>query len=159
MSRVIDPEKIQSGDLDEADMLYLAQRDQLPRELLEKLREDLDDDDEDPEELIRRALAIKQRRSLKDQPHTGDVNTKGTTLAQTRRGAEKADDGLNRPEDYEEPEDEDEEAEEVDYEAMTNEELRVELARRELSVNGNKAELILRLEENDAESEEEEEEV
>jgi hypothetical protein len=49
----------------------------------------------------------------------------------------------------EEPEDE-EEVEEVDYTTLTNDQLRTELAARKLSVDGNKAELIARLEESDA---------
>lgn len=40
--------------------------------------------------------------------------------------------------------------EEVDYNTFTNEELRTELARRGLSVDGKKAEMVSRLEENDA---------
>lgn len=54
------------------------------------------------------------------------------------------------PESPSEPEEVEEVEEVEDYSSLTNEELRTELAGRGLSVNGNKTEMVARLEENDA---------
>lgn len=54
-------------------------------------------------------------------------------------------------------EDDDEDYEEVDYETMTNDDLRAELVKRGLGVDGKKVDLIKRLQDNDAEEAEIEE--
>jgi hypothetical protein len=67
--------------------------------------------------------------------------------AWVKRHGKKTEETSVEPESPSEPD----EVEEVeDYSSLTNEELRTELAGRGLSVNGNKTEMVARLEENDA---------
>jgi hypothetical protein len=166
MSRTIDPEAIASGELSDDEMLYLAQRDQLPAEVKA--------DFEQQEEIRRRLANISPM--LADVPNTGTVNTLGVTIEQLEAmGLEVLEDGANPPKNFQsarlgqrpgdlrgaqrkadldeagEDDDDGEEAE-ADYGSLTNEQLRVELAARDLSTDGNKAEMVARLEEDDASS-------
>lgn len=175
MSRVIDQERIDSGDLTKDELLYLAQRDQLPDELKK---------DAELQERLQSVLGNKPPR-LSDVPNTGTVNTLQVTKADLERlGIEVMDDGLNPPEQFEdarlgerppgssvptegtatraplgedlddeddEEEDEEDEEGEEDYDAgWNNDQRRAELAERGLSVDGDKAALIKRLIEDDA---------
>lgn len=186
MSKQIEAERIAAGDLTEDEILYLAQRDQLPDHVRNSY--------ENQQELLRRLSASAP--SLDDVAHTGDVNARSVTLTVAdleRMGVRIARDDLNPPEQFEgarlgqrsdgvEPqpqnatnareeeiqrrvranaesssdEEEEEEGEEVPYSEWRNQDLRSELARRGLSVDGKKDELIARLEEDDSSSEEEE---
>lgn len=153
MSKEIPQDRIDSGDLTEAEIEYLHQRGQLPKQYYKDI-------DVEGGELAPEALPTKLR------PHTGDVNTGGLTVEDLKGGKRKLDDGLNRPEDEDDNEDEpdqtskeevdDEEDDEEegetqqDYQAMNNDARRAELANRGLVTTGNKQELIARLERSDA---------
>jgi hypothetical protein len=65
-----------------------------------------------------------------------------------KRNSDEAKAAQNDVEDDED--DEDEDSEEVDYNVMTNEDLRAELLTRGLALDGKKVDLIQRLEEDDA---------
>lgn len=181
MSRVIDQERIDSGDLTKDEVLYLAQRDQLPEEFKKNAEVQL---------RLQNALGGKPPR-LADVANTGTVNTLVVTKAELEAmGIEVQDDGLNPPEQFEDarvgerpPEmkgqvpaggtatraplgedldddddeddddsddDDDTEDGDEDYDGgWNNDQRRAELARRGLSVDGDKAALIARLVEDD----------
>lgn len=138
MSKTIDLSKGVEG-LSEDDLLYLAQR----------------DNQDAIRELEAREASIDQSkgRPLEEVANTGDANTRGETIEEleARLAAMKAEQGAGDA-------DEDDEDEELDYESMSNDDLRAELARRELSVSGKKEDLIARLEEDDASEDDEDEE-
>jgi len=104
MSRTVEADRIASGNITKDEMLYLAQRDQLPDELREQLTHD-----EDLQRELQNALGGRPPL-LSDVPNTGDVNTRGVTLAQLKaagirlvdeEGNNVLDDGLNPPEQFE----------------------------------------------------------
>lgn len=112
------------GSWDEDDIRYLGERDRLPADMLDQYQP-----------------KTPQQMNLDQLANTGDANTAGISKDEHEaRVAASA-------------EDEDDEGLELPYEQHTNDELRAELARRDLEVSGNKAELIERLEDNDAETE------
>lgn len=94
-------------------------------------------------------LVEKEPVDMDRVANTGNANTRNLTPEQfqeevdRRRAANAGESGQPEAEE-----------EEVEYSSMSNDDLRVELARRNLSVQGNKAELIARLEEDDASDEE-----
>lgn len=139
MSRTIDLSNGVEG-LDEDELLYLAQR----------------DNQEALAELQRREISTDQSggRPLEEVANTGDANTRGESIEElearlARMKAEQAAD---------EDESDEEDDEEMDYESMSNDDLRAELARRDLSVSGKKEDLIARLEADDASEEDDEDE-
>lgn len=94
--------------------------------------------------------------SLEERANTGTANTAGLKEEEYEQRL-KVNNGLT--DEGEEPEgDEDEEEEETSYEDMTNDQLRAELAGRELSTSGNKEAMVQRLQADDESEEEEEEE-
>lgn len=129
--------------LSDADLFYLAQRDNA----------------EALAELQRRgkSLDLSQGRTLEEYAHTGDANTRGETIEEleARLKRMKEEQGANSS--GFESEDEEDDDEDVDYSSWSNDELRAELARRNLSVDGKKADLVARLEEDDASEEDDSE--
>lgn len=174
MSRTIEQERIDSGDLTDDEMLYLAQRDQLP----EDVRQDAE------AQLQLRSRLQAGAPLLEDVPNTGTVNTLAVTKDQLAKlGIEVLEDDANPPEQFEgarlgqtapgapvptqgtaqppvnpDPEDLEDDDEDVEYTDMKNDELRAEIARRnaerdadaQLSLDGNKQQLISTLEADDA---------
>lgn len=137
MSRQIEAERIQSGELSEDEVKYLQDRGILP-------------DDYEP---VGEGEGVGKPLRLSERANTGTVNTAGRTKEQVAAdAAEELRDELNRPEDFVEDDEDDEE--EVSYESLTTDELRAELSRRGLPVDGRKADLVERLTENDGEEEE-----
>lgn len=138
MSKDIDTSNGVEG-LSDDDLLYLAQR----------------DNQDAIRELENRNASLDQSadRPLEQVPNTGDANTRGETIEEleARLARMRAEQEAAEADDAEDDED-------LDYNSMSNDELRAELARRDLSVQGNKAELIQRLEEDDASEEDDEEE-
>ncbi len=131
MSREIDME-----NLSEEDVLYLQQRGQLP-------------DDYDPVE-----TDLHVPLDVTEQANTGDANTAGRSPEQFEKQvvAEQAKQ-YESSEPAQASEDED-----VDYTSLSNDQLRAELSTRGLSVEGRKADLIQRLEDDDASDESDEDE-
>jgi hypothetical protein len=156
---VSDPSK-----LSEAEAVYAHSRNLLTDDQMKKLGYDPD-------------RAVLTDAPLQFQTHTGDANTHGLTQADLDKRVvdeeelEPAEENLTEPqiEDDEEPtplafdddededEDDEDDEEEVEYSSMTNEQLRIEIVRRnegrapedELSTEGNKKTLIATLEEDD----------
>ena len=113
------------GSWTEDDIRYLAERDRLPADM----RADYQFEAAEPP-------------PIEELANTGDANTAGLTKEEHEaRAAALA-------------EDDEDEGLEAPYDDYNNDELRAELARRELEVSGNKATLIERLEADDAENEE-----
>lgn len=128
------------GSLSDEELQYLAQRDnQEAVALLEERGASVD---------------LSQPRSLDQIANTGDANTGGETIEQleARLARMRAEQGVS------EDDEDDEDEEEMDYEFMSNDDLRAELARRDLSVSGKKEDLIARLEADDASEEDDEDE-
>lgn len=142
MSKRIDTSKPEK--LTEDELRYLLQREPLPRSVKRFL-------DANPDR--RPDMNLSRPKPIEDQVHTGTANSYGLTKEQLDEAvaAFKA----QQDRDYEgEGDEEGDDEDEVDYDSMTNDELRAELARRELSVEGKKVDLIARLEEDDTSAEE-----
>jgi hypothetical protein len=125
MSREIDLDDPDSWT--DEDVQYLGDRQQLPGEMQQKWDESV---------LKEGHPGLPEETPLEDQAHTGDANTAGISKEEHERRtaalAEEEDEGLSAP-----------------YDDYTNNELRAELARRELDVSGVKDDLIARLNEDD----------
>lgn len=166
MSKVIEPQRIATGDLSDEEVLYLAQRGQLDESVLdeeqrEALRESLDGSAQSPphafantgtmntagesiEDLERRLARMKEEQAAHDAAEAM------TREVRRQRRPITADDPEDGPE---EDDEDDEDAEPEDYSTergWTNDSRRGELSRRGLSVDGDKAELIGRLMADDA---------
>lgn len=158
MSRDIKDTKSLSDD----DKLYLAQRGQLPTDVMSV---------EDQRAMLADSL---EGLSLSDRANTGTVNVTGLTTEELqaeleRRSAEAPKDPRKLFSDEsgttaDEDENEEDDDEEVDYSSMKNDDLRAEIARRnegraeedKLSLDGKKPDLIATLEADDAENSDEE---
>lgn len=173
MSRTIEQDRIESGDLSEEEFIYLAQRDQLPEGVRAKA-----------EAVLRaRKLLANSPPPVNEVANTGTVNTVGITRQQLEdMGLELLEDGLNPPEQFDSarmgdrapgapeptegtaqplPDDGEEVDEEDDedrpYSAWTKRELTAELYRRnedrdeesQLAITGTKDELVAELERDD----------
>lgn len=133
--------------LSESDALYLHQRGRLTDEQLALAT------GTDLGRTVDGLAQSHQPPPLDEIANTGDANTAGITkeeleiLQQRRAAAEAAEN------DDEDEDDDDDVLDPDDYESATNDQLRAELARRELDVSGRKDELIERLREDDTEEE------
>lgn len=133
MSKDIDTDDLES--LSDEDLQYLAARDNQEAQAL------LDDREVDTDQ--------SKAPPIDEQANTGDANTAGLTIEELEAKLET----MKAEQEVEEGE-----TEEVDYETLTNDELRTEIVRRnedrdeadQLSVDGRKAELIATLEDDDA---------
>lgn len=137
MSKVIEvPDDL--SELSRDDALYLHQRGRIT-------------DDQLQEAIGEPGPSLSEPRPVEDIPHTGDANTAGLSKEDLEERAARmaAEQGMDDDED----EDEDDGLDPDDYDSATNDQLRAELARRGLSVEGNKAALIERLQEDDGEEE------
>jgi hypothetical protein len=123
MSREIDMSD--PGSWSEDDLLYLAQRDRLPDDLKREINNNPD------------SLKALQEK-LYPQTPLDETPQSGTVLPATSNVADDA-----------ESDSDDDEGEEDYDEGWTNDDRRTELTRRGLSIEGNKAELIARLVEDD----------
>ncbi|MGH9907773.1 MAG: SAP domain-containing protein [Pyrinomonadaceae bacterium] len=144
MSRTID---LSDGydALDEDELLYLWQRGEVSDEVLR-------------ERDIKVPLAEDNPvAALQDLPNFGVVNTQGKPVPTplTEKELQPRKGNLTKPQLRGEDEDEETEEEFVevpentDYANWTNDQLRAELADRDLSVEGRKSDLVARLEESD----------
>lgn len=172
MSRTIEQERIDAGDLSEDEIIYLAQRDKLPAAAAEKA------------EVVLRArrLLASSPPQLNDLPNTGDVNTLRVTREDLLAlGLEVLETEDNPPEQFDsafagqrppgaptptegtaQPLPEDDEEEEEDdrpYSEWSKRELAAEIHRRNQSkdedgkipLSGNHGDLAARLEADDEE--------
>jgi hypothetical protein len=133
MSRVIDPEKIESGELDEEEILYLQDRDRLPEHIDPVPQEIWKGGSADPEGVppVVDTVTPGYQEAIDEIIPTDTTGRRSTTDIVFEREA-AAEEG------------------ELDYQNMTNAQRRAELSSRGLSIDGNKAELISRLERADA---------
>lgn len=148
MSRTIDP-ATPVEDLTDDEVGYLYDRDDPRVSTAEMQRRGMDPyGPENP------------ARYLVDQPNFGDANTKGVSAADLdpgedyEEGLKPKQENLTKPQLRGEDEEDEEEIEvpdNTDYasDEWNNDKRRAELADRGLSVEGNKADLIARLEEDD----------
>lgn len=134
MSREIDTSDLDA--LSDDDIIYLHQRDKVADYVLADRGIDV-------------VNYGKAQVPLEEQANTGNANTAGLSKEEFERAIEllRADQATEAEADDED--DEDDEEDTRPYEERTNDELREELARRNLEVSGNKAELIDRLTEDD----------
>jgi hypothetical protein len=147
MSREVDVSD--AGSLEDDDLQYAVQRDMLTREQLEEVGLDT------PEKVA--AFLAGDRVDPADKPYSGNhlvLSDEEVALIEKRRAKAEAEADATKAEDrikVSTAVDEDEDEEETgDYEGWTNDDLRAELASRDLSVDGNKADLLARLQEDDA---------
>lgn len=146
MSRKIDMSDPDSWT--DEDLQYLSARGQLPKHMADRVAFD-------PEALAALSGGISQSRPLDEVAHTGTVNSAGLSkeeydlAVELLRAHQENEDGAESSED-----DDDEEEEDYD-EGWNNDKRRAELSSRGLSTEGSKDELIARLLEDDASSEDE----
>lgn len=132
MSQTIDTSQGYDA-LEDDEVMYLAQK----------------DDEQAVEEAQKRNLHPGgSPKEWATHPYFGDANTKGRTVGQVERMTKESPHHQDDPDDV--MDDEDDEDEVVDYNEWSKEELLGELKDRELSLVGNKPELVKRLEEDDA---------
>lgn len=169
MSRVIDPERIASGDLDEDEIMYLLQRGvldvtQLSLDEQEAVRERLDQSGSHPphyyantgnvntsgetiEELERRLARMKAEQGMSGEDGSSPGTAAETMAREVRRQKRRITADDEEPdEDTDDDDVEDDEPEDYSTErGWDNDRRRAELTRRGLSIDGNRDELIARL--------------
>lgn len=160
MSRTIDP-TVDVQDLSDEEVQYLWDRDDNRVTVEEMRRRGLEPYGSQHPDRVTRETAAQYLASM---PDFGHANTAGKTEVDEPLSDDQLKprpENLTKPQlrgedDPDDDDDDDEDEEEVDYNSYTNEELRTELASRELSVAGNKAEMVARLEADDEENDDEE---
>ncbi len=138
MSREIDTTDLDA--LSDEDLVYLHQRDRVEDYVLTDRGIDIVD-------------YSKTSVPLEDRANTGTANTAGLTKEQYERRIAELEGQLEEAL----ADEDDDEVDDRPYAERNNDELREELARRELEVSGNKAELIARLTADDEERGEDDE--
>jgi hypothetical protein len=147
LSRTVDKSDLSS--LSDEDLIYLHTRSEITTRELAEAR---GISESQAESQIREALL--HHVPLSDRVNTGDANTAGLDADEYKRRTRVQND---LPPDEDEDEEDDEDTEEDAYDGMTNDQLRAELASRDLPVSGKQEELIRRLREDDASEEDDEE--
>lgn len=153
MSKTIDPNTPLS-ELDEDDLLYLHQRSRITDA---ELAQALDQDGADEDAVAEAMKQFSQAPDPANLANTGDANTAGldqeALARKVQRMAKEQDARSATPADELDEDDEDDDLDDVPYtdKRWTNDKLREELAGRNLSTEGNKQELIARLEKDDEE--------
>lgn len=158
MSRVIEQERLESGDLTEEEQAYLVQRDVMPKSVRDELRMN-----PDAEEEVRALLGVPPDAVPVHQvANTGDVNTPGYTVEELERMLEIAKAGSETEEADAARQQMLEELAEADYstganwdqdvdgggeydDGWNNDRRRGELSKRGLVIDGSKQEMIERL--------------